>query len=330
MSDQTLARKGRADTRRWESCSKYKSRLRHQVGTDIYRSKVPDPARPGSDLSKTVRARNWTEARALHEQRLVQGRTGDLPDNSKATLDDLAERRWETLEGLVASGERAPTTLEADKTLYAKHLASLGRLRLDKIQTGHVSRLLADLRRAGYAPGTITRVYSVLRAILNLDRRGTAILAGLNKTERPSAPIPQTPSRCLTDEQVSDLLHFSLPSTKILNAIYAFTGVRQAEGLGITWDDLDLTSGMLKVSAQLSRKTKQRVPVKAARRRLGDTSARSTCTPTWSRCSSGTRSSSSRRVWPGPVTTSLARPKACRSTTATLFAISRSLPSARA
>ena len=44
--------------------------------------------------------------------------------------------------------------------------------------------------------------------------------------------MPQTPSRCLTDEQVSDLLRHSLPSTKILNAIYAFTGVRQSEGLG--------------------------------------------------------------------------------------------------
>jgi integrase len=252
----------------------YRGRLRHQTGSDIFRSKVPDPARPGSDLSKTFRARNWTEARNVHEGRLVTARTGDLPDNSRLTLDDLAERRWKTLEGKVASGERSETTLEADKLLYAKHLQpTLGRLRLEKMQPGHVSRVLSDLRLKGYAPGTISRVFAVLRSMLNLERQGAAVLAGLSKDERPSAPVPRTPSRCLTDEQVSKLIEHSLPSTKILNAIYAYTGVRQAEGLGLTWGDFDLTSGVLKVSAQLSRKKRgepaRRVPLKAARRRLG-------------------------------------------------------------
>ena len=274
MSPPNVPTRPRRDYRRWENDQKYRGRLRHQIGSDIYRSKVPDPARPGSDLSKTFRARNWTEARKVHESRLVTARTGDLPDNSRLTLDDLAERRWTTLEGKVASGERSETTLEADKLLYSKHLQpTLGRLRLEKMQPGHVSRVLSDLRVKGYAPGTISRVFAVLRSILNLERQGAAVLAGLSKDERPSAPVPRTPSRCLTDEQVSALLHSSLPSTKILNAIYAYTGVRQAEGLGLTWSDFDLTAGVLKVSAQLSRKKRsepaRRVPLKAARRRLG-------------------------------------------------------------
>jgi integrase len=141
------------------------------------------------------------------------------------------------------------------------------------MQSGHVSTLLAELRKSGLAAGSIARIYSILRSILNLDRTGATVILGLTKAERPSAPMPQTPSRCLTDQQVSDLLRHSLPSTKILNAIYAFTGVRQSEGLGLTWGDLDLTAGTVHVEAQLSRKKRgepaRRVPLKAARRRLG-------------------------------------------------------------
>jgi integrase len=53
-----------------------------------------------------------------------------------------------------------------------------------------------------------------------------------------------------------------------------FTGVRQAEGLGLTWADFELPKdgwGTMRVSAQLSRKKRgepaKRVPIKSARRR---------------------------------------------------------------
>jgi integrase len=133
--------------------------------------------------------------------------------------------------------------------------------------------LLAGLRKSGLAPASITRIYSVVRSILNLEPTASGILTGLSKVERPSNTTPQTPSRCLTDEQVSHLLYLSLPATKVLNAIYAFTGVRQAEGLGLVWGDFDLTAGTVDVRAQLSRKKRgqdaRRVPLKSARRRLG-------------------------------------------------------------
>ena len=106
---------------------------------------MPDPARPGADRSKSFTASGWQEAERIHRERLGQSDTNELPDNSKLTLDELAERRWEILEGLVASGERAETTLESDKLLYAKHLQpTLGRLRVEKMTSAHVSKLLSD------------------------------------------------------------------------------------------------------------------------------------------------------------------------------------------
>jgi integrase len=271
-SDDTPKR--RVDTRQWEHRPKYGKRLLKQAGADRFKSKVPDAARPGADRSKTFTARGWQEAERVHRERLGKVDSNDLPENPRLTLDDLAERRWTLLEGLVASGERAETTLESDKLLYAKHLRpTLGRMRVERMQPAHVSRLLSGLRQSGLAAGSIARIYSVLRSILNLEPSAAGILKGLSKAERPSATTPETPSRCLTDEQVSDLLRFSLPSTKILNAIYAYTGVRQAEGLGFVWGDFDLPNDTVHVRAQLSRKKRgkpaRRVPLKSARRRLG-------------------------------------------------------------
>ena len=264
----------RRDRRQWEHRPKYGKRLLRQVGTNRFKSKVPNPERPGADRSRSFPASGWQEAERIHRERLGQSETNELPVNSKQTLDELAERRWEVLEGLVASGERAETTLESDKLLYAKHLKpSLGRLRVEKMTSAHVSKLLSTLRKSGLAPASITRIYSVLRSILNLEPTASEILAGLAKVERPSVTTPKTPSRCLTDEQVSDLLYLSLSATKILNAIYAYTGVRQAEGLGLVWGDFDLTAETVHVKAQLSRKKRgqdaRRVPLKSARRRLG-------------------------------------------------------------
>jgi integrase len=271
-SDDTPQR--RVDTRQWEHRPKYGRRLQRQVGIDRFKSKVPDPARPGADRSKTFTASGWQEAERLHRERLGQADTNELPTNTKQTLDELAERRWEILEGLVASGERAETTLESDRLLYRKHLQpSLGRVRVERMQSSHVSKLLSGLRRSGLSAGSINRIYSVLRSILNLEPTAAGILKGLAKAERPSITTPETPSRCLTDEQVSNLLYFSLPATKVLNAIYAYTGVRQAEGLGLVWGDFDLTAGTVHVQAQLSRKKRgqeaRRLPLKSARRRLG-------------------------------------------------------------
>jgi integrase len=69
----------------------------------------------------------------------------------------------------------------------------------------------------------------------------------------------------VNDDECSVLIENSLPSIRTLTALYAFTALRQSEGLGLIWDDLDLTEGILRVRAQLSRrKPARRVPPKSA------------------------------------------------------------------
>src|SRR4029453_9848144 len=174
--------KRRGDTRQWDHRPKYGRRLQRQGGPDRFKSKVPDPARPGADRTKSFQASGWQEAERVHRERLGKADSNELPENPRLTLDELAERRWTLLEGLVASGERAERTPEAEKALYEKHIRPrLGRLRVERMQSGHVSNLLAELRKSGLAAGSIQRIFSVLRSILNLDRTGAGVILGLTK-----------------------------------------------------------------------------------------------------------------------------------------------------
>ncbi len=65
------------------------------------------------------------------------------------------------------------------------------------------------------------------------------------------------------------MIHFALPSTRVLIALYAFTGLRQSEALGLVWGDFDSERGVLHVRRQLARKkrntTAQRVRLKSER-----------------------------------------------------------------
>ena len=93
-------------------------------------------------------------------------------------------------------------------------------------------------------------------------------LARLARGERPKQR-PKTAARCLTDDECSSLIQHALPSTHVLIALYAFTGLRQSEGLGLLWSDFDAEEGVLRVFKQLERQKRgepvRRVPLKSER-----------------------------------------------------------------
>jgi integrase len=275
VPEQTLSKQDpRRDQRAWENDPKLGGRLRRQVGSDLYKSEVPNPERPGRGKVRHFHASGWTEARKLHAARVVKVDNGLEAKSSKQRLDDLAEERWSILGGLVESGARAPTTLETDKALYRLYIGPrLGRMQLRAISPERISKMLAELRQAGFKSSAIRRIYSVLRSLLNLAvTRGLipeSPLKRLDSSERPESG-GEAPGRVLTDEECSRLIRSTAPSQHALTAFYAFTAVRQSEGLAVRWGDLDLTEGVASINAQLSRpkrgKPSQRVPLKTARK----------------------------------------------------------------
>lgn len=261
------------DKRKWEKCSKHGTRLRRQVGTDKYKSTVSEN---GRERVRHFRAPNWTQARNLHAKRLVNVEEGREPSSSRTTMDELAVDYFDYLGGLVATEERSERTLDKHRGHYRNHLQlSFGRMRVQAIRPAHVSSWLAAKRHQGL---DVSSIYATLSVLLNFalsrDLMIESPLKRLAVGERPRQQ-PKNPPRCPSDEECSKLIEHSLPATKTLNALVAFTGVRQSEALGLIWDDLELPSkgeyGTMRVSLQLKRKKRgepvRRVPLKTARRR---------------------------------------------------------------
>lgn len=240
------------------------SRERRPNGTETYvwRSLVYES---GRQFSQNFRA-SVAEAKPRHEARSVNVRSGAVPVSTKTTLDEVAQDFFETFAGLVASGERAPRTLERYQTQYAKHIAPVfGNRAVQKITPGEVTRWVSTLRRKGlYDVSSIWRVLALL-----LERALERGLIAKNpirqvpKLERPRQRVKQPP-RLLTDDEVTKLIAHTPEKYRTLIALVGFTGLRISEALGLVWSNLDLEAGVLKVELQLERK-KRNEPVRRVR-----------------------------------------------------------------
>jgi integrase len=211
----------------------------------------------GSWRTKTISARNLTEARAAREKLRVDIRAGVALAPTKATLADVAQDFFAMYDGLVRAGEKSPRTLENYRQRYRTHVERpLGRIQVQALRPEHVSRWLADRRVAGLSSWTIKSVYTLLSAILDhAVTRGLIAetpLKRISKTERPHARN-KSDARRLSDDECSELIEHALPSTRALIATAIFTGLRQSELLGLVWDDVDFEGGQIRVRAQLTR-----------------------------------------------------------------------------
>ena len=123
-----------------------------------------------------------------------------------------------------------------------------------------MSRWLAGLRQQGLDLGCIWSILSVLME--DALSRGLIVespLKRISKTERPRRK-PKSQRPCLTDAECSKLIAHSLPSTRRSNALRAYTGPRQAEALGLTWNDVDFEAGELHVRFPARSATTASVP----------------------------------------------------------------------
>jgi len=267
----------------WEKDKKYGGRLTHQVGADRYKSKVPDPARPGWDISDNFPASGWMEARKLHEQRLVRVRSGEEAEPSKMNWDELMDDFAEGFEGLIANNERAPGTLERYRSQYKTHVKEkYGSKSVQKTAKGIGSRLLADWRKDPNL-SDVASLYAFLSVLCNhAVEKGILLESPLKrvpKRERPKRRV-KNPPRCVTDDECSALIAHTPESelfpnrNRALMALLAYTAPRVMEGLGPKWADFDLQGGVWHLSKQLARKKRgepvKRVPLKTARRKGGD------------------------------------------------------------
>jgi integrase len=211
-------------------------------------------------------------------------------------LDEYGRRRWLTIDGNLAAAEAelerrkqrkregepvspgkvkfepfARTWIEGQqqlrdgtKTLYRGHLERhvyprLGHRWLHEIREEEITGLISELRSKGLSAYTIRGVLVPLGRILsNAARRKLIPSNPIANLERGERPIPERREiAVLNSEQIAKLLAAADETWKPLLATAVFTGLRQSELLGLTWADVDLDAGLVKVRMQLDRSGKR-------------------------------------------------------------------------
>ena len=133
-----------------------------------------------------------------------------------------------------------------------KHLKpALGSIRLDKLTPHTIQRFYNGLTASGLAPKTVKNIHGVLHSALQ-----QALLNGLitvnpsNACKLPRVTKPEI--RPLEPEEIKAILREAqLDDYCNLFIVALFTGMRQGELLGLSWDYVNFETGVITIKQQL-------------------------------------------------------------------------------
>lgn len=177
---------------------------------------------------------------------------GVLPRDRALTVNAWLEQWLRAKE--TGSKRIRPRTLEHYRLVVKKHIApAIGNKPLAKLTPSDIERMLGAQLKAGLAPRTVHHVRAVLRnSLARAERDGKVSRNVARLAEPPSVPEPDRSSVEAFSERVPDFLRAVAPDR--LSAMYVVTlalGLRIGEVTGLRWPDLDLDSGVLRVTKSL-------------------------------------------------------------------------------
>ncbi|MDP9343717.1 MAG: site-specific integrase [Actinomycetota bacterium] len=192
-----------------------------------------------------------TRAEVAHKLRLAQqaAAEGRLVLDERRTLGAYLD--WWLTEEVALRVRESTAVSYKQKVRHIQH--AIGRVRLSRLGPVHVDHLLKDLHQAGLSPRGVQYVHAVLRSALQKAEQLGLIgrnVAGLVKPP----PVPRFEVRPLTVEEAKELL--KAVDGHRLSALYAVAlavGLRAGEALGLSWEDIDLDAGTLRVRRSLQR-----------------------------------------------------------------------------
>ena len=207
---------------------------------------------------QTVRGTKAQAQRRLRELLSTLDQGGDIP-TGRLTLGDWLQR-W--LRDHVRPRRRQGT---AERYRYAldRIIPLLGHVELQDLRPQHIEAFEAKLLAGGLAPATVRMMHAVLTGSLRHAMR-------LELLNRNPAALVQPPPLARREvvppdiDAVRRVLALARERGHHLASLFhviAYTGRRLGEGLGLTWDDVDLERGFLRVSRSVSRSRERKIIV---------------------------------------------------------------------
>jgi integrase len=235
----------------------------YKVGRDYWACAT----RPGETRAEWLKvgAVGVQEARRRRDAFAFKLKNGEIPSTSRRlTVRQLAAEWLVELEALVLAGKLRPRTLESYRNGIVHHvLPTLGSRLVGSITADDLVKWHAAQRRSGAAAWTLRARWVALRGLLGYAARNGKIVTNpadlLTRRERPKNGRPK--DRFLSASEIEALIRSATGIADIAIPMLLFLGLRVAELLGLTWEDIDLERREIHVRFQMSRDGK-RVPLK--------------------------------------------------------------------
>lgn len=134
----------------------------------------------------------------------------------------------------------------------------IGSIVISKLNVEHINHLYKVLHDKGLAPKSIRNIHGILHEALAVAQE----LGGIPDNPTNHRHILKLPKQVkekikpLTPEQIKDFLQASAGDPyQSYFALMLWTGLRESEALGLTWDCVDLKTGRILVEKQLQKRS---------------------------------------------------------------------------
>ena len=204
----------------------------------------------GKQVQRSVYGATQQEVRKKLAQAVTSLDNGSYFEPSKMTL-----ARWIEIWLQEYTGDKKYLTVKHYKAQCKTHIVpNLGAVKLAELTTPQVQAFYNRLQRDGMAPKSVRNIHGILTKCLS-----TAVSVEYirdNPASRATLPrVEKKEIHPLTDEQVKEFLRVSAGDEyEILLKVILFTGLRESEAIGLTWDCIDFKAGTVKVCKQLQKR----------------------------------------------------------------------------
>lgn len=184
--------------------------------------------------------------RKIRDKRLELAERNNRPAKRTVSVARWSEVWLENIQTKVR-----PSAYETDKAAMKAVVAAIGEVKLADLQPADVRKVAAYLRKRGKSTSTALRYHGSLTRLLK-----AAAIEGYNIA--PNVLLADAPKAAVHDREaiplpqaVKILTHVSTIPGGSRWALALLQGLRQAEALGLTWEQVDLEEGTLTISWQL-------------------------------------------------------------------------------
>lgn len=204
----------------------------------------------GKQVQRSVYGKTQKEVRQKVKQILA-----DLEDGTYVEPTSMTVGEWLDIWLSEYTVNIRPATKGAYEEHVRVHLKPyLGKIRLDQLAPHQIQQAYNELlRKRGLSPKSVKNIHGVLHRAL--ERAKVVGYLKANPTEYAVIPrAEKTPLKTMEDTDVADFLK-AIQGHPFENVMFVtvFTGMREGEVLGLTWDCVDFERNMLLVNKQHNR-----------------------------------------------------------------------------